>query len=75
MVFERKEKGKKRECRRDGVSKHFFLGVLSEDGTSEKAEQWAGKLDAFVPRESSKMKNHVRGSLHNILRLTISDRS
>lgn len=53
------------------MGKHFFLGVLSENGTSEKAEQWVGRLDAFAPGESSKMKNHACASLRNILRSTV----
>lgn len=71
-IFEReKKKAAKVQESTDGVGKHFFLGVLSEDGTSEKAEQWAGRLDVFAPRESSKMKNHACASLRNILRSTV----
>lgn len=71
-VFKRKEKkAAKVQEGTDGVGKHFFLGVLSENGTSEKAEQWVGRLDAFAPGESSKMKNHACASLRNILRSTV----
>jgi len=47
MIFERKKK-KRKEAKvqegTDGVGKHFFLDVLSEDGTlTEKNEAVGGK--------------------------------
>jgi len=56
----RKRKEAKVQESTDGVGKHFFLGVLSEDSTSEKAEQWAGRRLTRSPQESpKKMKNYA----------------
>ncbi|KAL0116792.1 hypothetical protein PUN28_010009 [Cardiocondyla obscurior] len=66
MVFQlREKKEKKKEKKKieegkeakvqegtDGASKHFFLDVLSEDGTSEKTESGGREDLTRSPRES-----------------------
>jgi hypothetical protein len=48
MVLGRRKKGETRECAQestDGVGKHFFLGVLNEDGASKKTKS-SGREDS-----------------------------
>lgn len=65
MVLGRWKKEETRECAQestDGVSKHFFLGVLNEDGTSKKTEssgrENSTRLESVLEDEKPMLARH-----------------
>lgn len=68
---EKKKEGEEAKVQEgtDGVGKHFFLDVLSEDG--RKRSSGREDLTRSAREGSRPMKNHARASLRNIPRLTV----